>query len=61
MNNPTIQLNLEQLNKIKLDKRILGIHSLSPEGNLIVICRDGFLRCVAFQGNTLEWLDTYDN
>lgn len=54
-----IELTLDQINRIKLDKRIIGIHSISPGGNLIVICRDGLLRCVTFHGKTLEWLDSY--
>ena len=59
MQEPTIELTLDQINLIKVSKRIIGIHSISPGGNLIVICRDGLLRCVTFQGKTLEWVDNF--
>lgn len=53
-----ISLTVEQINAIKLEERIKGVHSLF-NGKLIVVCRDGFLRMIDFKGNKIEWLDSY--
>lgn len=59
MNKPEpISLTVEQINAIKLEERIKGVHSLF-NGKLIVVCRDGFLRMIDFKGNKIEWLDSY--
>ena len=54
-----ISLTVEQINAIKLENRIKGVHSMF-NGKLIVICHDGLLRMINFQGESIEWLDSYN-
>jgi hypothetical protein len=53
-----ISLTVEQINAIKLERRIKGVHSMF-NGKLIVVCRDGFLRMIDFKGKQIDWLDSY--
>lgn len=54
-----ISLTVGQINAIKLEKRIKGVHSMF-NGKLIVVCRDGLLRMIDFKGKSIEWLDSYN-
>jgi hypothetical protein len=54
-----IPLTVEQINAIKLENRIIDVHSMF-NGNLIVICRDRLKRMIKFDGNQIEWLDSYN-
>ena len=57
--NNQISLTAEQINAIKLENRIKGVHSMF-NGNLIVICRDRLKRMIKFDGDRIEWLDSYN-
>ena len=57
--NNQIPLTVEQINAIKLEKRIKGVHSMF-NGNLIVICRDHLKRMIKFNGDRIEWIDSYN-
>lgn len=54
-----IPLTVDQINAIKLNKRIKGVYSIF-NGKLIVVCRDGLLRMINFKGHQIEWLDSYN-
>lgn len=53
-----ITLTVDQLNSIKLERRIHGIHSVFND-KLIVVCADGLLRMIEFNGKAIQWLDSY--
>lgn len=57
--NNHISLTVEQINAIKLENRIIDVHSMF-NGNLIVICRDHLKRMIKFDGDRIEWLDSYN-
>jgi hypothetical protein len=54
----SVSLTVEQINAILMESRIFSIHSISRDGNIIVLCDDDLLRAVTFQGYTLIWLDS---
>ncbi|MFB2970380.1 hypothetical protein ACE1CD_15510 [Aerosakkonema sp. BLCC-F183] len=58
MKSEQICLTVDQINAIKLDRRIVGVHSIF-NNKLIVVCCDGLLRMIKFKGKQIEWLDSY--
>lgn len=57
--NNQISLTVEQINAIKLESRIIDVHSMF-NGNLIVVCRDHLKRMIKFNGDRIEWIDSYN-
>lgn len=57
--NNQISLTVEQINAIKLERRIKGVHSMFND-NLIVVCRDHLKRMIKFNGDRIEWIDSYN-
>lgn len=55
----TIEITAAQMNAVILHKKILGIHSVC-NGNLIVVCTDGYLRMIEFSDRgKVVWLDSW--